>query len=208
MVWIHHIESVITISTVDTSAVTVGSRDRSIEYVTVIGGATLTGALLLNFAMPQLGLDSKWDDPTAWQYYLSNVPLLIGWGLLFFGAALAAREWHAHGLLGRLALGFGIVTAGFLGVVFAHLLGGWAVSYAGNMIAGIGMILGVAPGTTVLGVAALREKPTAGASAVLLCIAGVSSLGSLVVLGSVPEPVSMAMFLLLPIAWLVYGLRH
>lgn len=192
---------------------TLGSESRSAQRVTVIGGVVLTAALLLNFALGPLGLADGIDDPTASQYYLSNVPLLLGWGLLFGAAVLYAREWHKRSLLGRVAvgwtvLGFGVITVGFVAVVLAQLLGGRPVSDIGNMMAGMGMTLGAAPGSILFGVATLREGTPARASAALLAVSGLSLIGALFTQGMVPELVGMAMFILLPVAWLVYGLRR
>lgn len=179
----------------------------------ILGGAVLTAALLLNFSLGPLGLADGIDDPTASQYYLSNIPLLLGWGSLFVAAALYARDWRSHSLLGRVAVGwavvgFGVITIGFLAVVFAQLLGGISASNSGNMMAGMGMILGAAPGTALFGLAVLREGTTARASAALLTLSGVTLLGALFTQGVVPELLGMAMFILLPIAWLVYGLSQ
>ena len=192
----------------------------SVGTVTFAGGLALTGALALNFAMPYFGLDAGWDDPTAFAYYLSNAPLLLGWGLLFVATALALREWRAHGPLWRVgaawtALGFGAVTAGFLGVVFASLLGGMPASNFANMVAGMGMMFGVGPGSLVSGVALLRESTSSTAdsatttttryAAAFLAVAAAAFVGFFLTRGAVPGLVEMAAFFLLPVAWAVYG---
>lgn len=187
------------------------SRAPSVGTVTFAGGLALTGALALNFAMPSFGLDSGWDDPTAFAYYLSNAPLLLGWGLLFVATVLALREWRAHGLLWRVgaawtALGFGAVTAGFLGVVFAQLLGGMPASALGNMVAGMSMMLGVGPGSLVLGTAVFREsRATTRSAGAFLAVAAAAFVGFFLARGLVPESIAPVAFLLLPVAWAVYG---
>ncbi|MDS0294170.1 hypothetical protein [Halogeometricum luteum] len=188
------------------------SRAPSVGTVTLAGGLTLSAALALNFAMPSFGLDAGWDDPTAFAYYLSNAPLLVGWGLLFVATALALREWRAHGLLWRVgaawtAVGFGAVTAGFVGVVFASLLGGMPASDLANMVAGMSMMLGVGPGSLLLGAAVARESADATTryAGAFLALAAATFVGFFLTRGVAPESVALTAFLALPVAWAVYG---
>ena len=162
--------------------------------------------------MPSFGLDAEWDDPAAFAYYLSNAPLLVEWGLLFVAAALALREWRAHGLLWRVgaawtAVGFGAVTAGFVGVVFASPLGGMPASDLANMVAGVSMMLGVGPGSLLLGVAVARASTDATTryAGAFLALAAATFVGLFLPRGVAPESVALVAFFALPVAWAVYG---